>query len=99
MNYAPYLGAIRDEHVRATARSIGAALIKQPGLEALLSVAASRQFPSRALHASARTHLAGRVVAGGLLVVGRLGARAPAVAGGRTRAARHLAQISRKGEI
>ena len=37
MNYAPYLGAIRGEHVRAAARSIGAALI-EPGLEALLSV-------------------------------------------------------------
>ena len=36
MNYAPYLGAIRGEHVRAAARSIGAAaLIEQPGLEAL----------------------------------------------------------------
>ena len=34
MNYAPYLGAIRGEHVRAAARSIGAALIEQPGLEA-----------------------------------------------------------------
>ena len=33
MNYAPYLGAIRGEHVRAAARSIGAALIEQPGLE------------------------------------------------------------------
>ena len=40
MSYAPYLGAIRGEHVRAAARSIGAALIEQPGLEALLSVAA-----------------------------------------------------------
>ena len=30
-----YLGAIRGEHVRAAARSIGAALIEQPGLEAL----------------------------------------------------------------
>ena len=39
MNYAPYLGAIRGEHVRAAARSIGAALIEQPGLEALFSVA------------------------------------------------------------
>ena len=38
MNYEPYLGAIRGEHVRAAARSIGAALIEQPGLEALLSV-------------------------------------------------------------
>ena len=37
--YAPYLGAILGEHVRAAARSIGAALIEQPGLEALLSVA------------------------------------------------------------
>ena len=35
MDYAPYLGAIRGEHVRAAARSIGAALIEQPGLEAL----------------------------------------------------------------
>ena len=38
MNYAPYLGAIRGEHhgehVRAAARSIGAALIEQPVLEA-----------------------------------------------------------------
>ena len=40
MNDAPYLGAIdRGEHVRAAARSIGAALIEQPGLQALLSVA------------------------------------------------------------
>ena len=38
MNYAPYLGAIRGEHVRAAARSIGAALIEKPGLEAFLSV-------------------------------------------------------------
>ena len=38
-NASRYLGAIRDEHVRAAARSIGAALIEQPGLEALLSVA------------------------------------------------------------
>ena len=30
MNYAPYLGAIRGEHVRAAARSIGAALVEQP---------------------------------------------------------------------
>ena len=42
VNYAPYLGAIRGEHVRAAARSIGAALIEQPGLEALLSVAVRR---------------------------------------------------------
>ena len=34
MNYAPYLGAIRGEHVRAAARSIGAALIEVPVLEA-----------------------------------------------------------------
>ena len=34
MNYAPYLGAIRGEHVRAAARSIGAALIEAPVLEA-----------------------------------------------------------------
>ena len=34
MNYAPYLGAIRGERVRAAARSIGAALIDQPVLEA-----------------------------------------------------------------
>ena len=34
MNYAPYLGAIRGEHVRAAARSIGAVLIEQPVLEA-----------------------------------------------------------------
>ena len=35
MNYAPYLGAIHGEHVRAAARSIGAALIEeQPVLEA-----------------------------------------------------------------
>ena len=35
MNYSPYLGAIlRGEHVRAAARSIGAALIEQPVLEA-----------------------------------------------------------------
>ena len=39
MNYAPYVGAIRGEHVRAAARSIGAALIEKPVLEALLSVA------------------------------------------------------------
>ena len=39
MNYAPYFGAIRGEHDRAAARSIGAALIEQLGLEALLSVA------------------------------------------------------------
>ena len=30
MNYAPYLGAIRGEYVRAAARSIGAALIEKP---------------------------------------------------------------------
>ena len=34
MNYATYLGAIHGEHVRAAARSIGAALIEQPVLEA-----------------------------------------------------------------
>ena len=34
MNYAPYLGAIRDEHVRAAVRSIGAALIEVLVLEA-----------------------------------------------------------------
>ena len=34
MNYAPYLGAIRGEHVGAAARSIGAALIEVPVLEA-----------------------------------------------------------------
>ena len=34
MNYAPYLGAIRGEHVRAAARPIGAALIEAPVLEA-----------------------------------------------------------------
>ena len=34
MNYAPFLGAIRGEHVRAAARSIGAALIEVPVLEA-----------------------------------------------------------------
>ena len=40
MDYAPYLGAIRGEHVRAAARSIGAALMtEQPGLEEHLSVA------------------------------------------------------------
>ena len=33
--YAPYLAAIRCEHVRAAARSIGAALIEQPVLEAV----------------------------------------------------------------
>ena len=38
MNYAPYLGAIRGEHVRAAARSIGAALIEQPVLEACRSL-------------------------------------------------------------
>jgi len=32
--YKPYLGAIRGEHVRAAARSIGAALIEKPVLEA-----------------------------------------------------------------
>ena len=30
MNYAPHLGAIRGEHVRAAARSIGAALTEVP---------------------------------------------------------------------
>ena len=34
MNYAPYLGAVRGEHVRAAARSICAALIEVPVLEA-----------------------------------------------------------------
>ena len=33
MNYAPYLGAIRGEHVRIATRSIGAALIEQTLLE------------------------------------------------------------------
>ena len=33
MNYAPYLAAIRGEHVLAAARSIGAALIELPVLE------------------------------------------------------------------
>ena len=37
MDYAPYLGAIRGEHVRAAARSIGAALIEVPVLEAVRS--------------------------------------------------------------
>ena len=34
MNYAPYLVVVRGEHVRAAARSIGAALIEVPVLEA-----------------------------------------------------------------
>ena len=38
MNYEPYLAAIRGEHVRAAARSIGAALIELPVLKALSSV-------------------------------------------------------------
>ena len=35
MNYAPHLAAKRGEHVRAAARSIGAALIEVPVLEAV----------------------------------------------------------------
>ena len=34
MNYAQYFGAVRGEHVRAAAKSIGAALIEAPVLEA-----------------------------------------------------------------
>ena len=35
INYAPYVAAIRGEHVRAAARSIGVALIELPVLEAV----------------------------------------------------------------
>ena len=35
LSYAPYLAAIRGEHVRAAARSIGVALIELPVLEAV----------------------------------------------------------------